>query len=190
MTLFFSIARLLLWPLQDVLINNLRNVMEIFPSSSAKFLLLQYIFFVCEAAKCRWGEERVSIQFYEFMTGTLNKRRWSLRKNLWMKFISWEIFDVRFFWDLLGRDGLKYTQLCKLIFIIRNKHTGERGKICFLKNPLSATKWKIKEWRNSKPDCNIHRMSCPSPLGFWISFSIPKLFFSSSMIEPDFLPSR
>lgn len=76
MTLFFSIARLLLWPLQDVLINNLRNVMEIFSSSSLSFFYYN-IFFLYEAAKCRWGEEWASIQFYEFMTGTLNKIRWS-----------------------------------------------------------------------------------------------------------------
>lgn len=146
MTLFFSIARLLLWPLQDVLINNLRNVMEIFSSSSVKFLLLQYIFLVFEAAKCRWGEERVLIQFYEFMTGTLNKRRWSWKKNLWMKFISWEIFNVRFFWRSWRRRWKIEIYTIMQINFYYQKHTKE-GKYVFKKKPAKCHELKNKRMK-------------------------------------------
>lgn len=89
---FFSstLSRLLLWPLLDVLINNLQNVKWKFFSyyNSSLFTV------VCEAAKS-W--RKTSIQFYEFMTGTLNKRwSWREKKKRKKKLVN-EIYFVRDF---------------------------------------------------------------------------------------------
>lgn len=167
-----TLSRLLLWPLQDVLINNLRNVrLKYF------FLLLEISFIIITKLRnVDEGRRKTLIQFYEFMNLRLALRTKGKVENLWMKF-------VRDFFIFAGarRSRIKYTQLCKLIFIIRN--TRESGKYVFYKNPLSASQ--DEEEKNHEREKNFKLIVSIKP-SFWILFLFSFFIYIASKIRPDF----
>lgn len=124
MTLFFSIARLLLWPLQDVLINTISEMWWKF------FLLLQlsffyynkYIFSYIYVRLRNVDEEKKELRF-NFMNLWL--ALWTKEGEVKKKLVN-EIYFVRDFWDLQSRWIEIYTIMQINFYYQKHTHGWER----------------------------------------------------------------